>query len=160
MGRELVDAKPVLLITCSAGNEDWCEDEIGNVLFRYDPGVLIKKSRYPGLLIVYSELDVDKAYKYAYSVEYGFVKNIIPIHYYGLFSEDALTNILNLVSENERVKIKLRVRGVRGLSGILWNKLINILRTKNAVHDPGSKTCLYIEIIDNMMYLGKGLCRL
>jgi len=152
--------KPVLLITCRVGNEDWCIEEIGNVLFQKDPEVNVVKTRYPGLLLVYSNLNVEKAYKQALSYEYGFVENIIPVHYMINFNESIPNDILNLLEPNSRVKVKVRLRGLRGYSSIIWKRIIEILKTKNIVHSPDSNICLYVEGVDDIIYIGKGLCRL
>ena len=98
--------KPVLIITCRAGSEDWCEEEIGNVLFPYDPEVRVVKTKYPGLLIVYSKLDPLRAYTISLSSEYGFVEKIIPVQIYDKFNIDALDKILNIVGYGEKIKVK------------------------------------------------------
>jgi len=152
--------KPVLLITCRVGNEDWCVEEIGNVLFQKDPGVDIVKTRYPGLILVYSNLSVDQAYKHALSYEYGFVENIIPVHYMVRFNEDIPSDILNLFEPNSRVKVKVRMRGLRGYSSNVWKKIIELLKTKNITHSSDSNICLYVEGVDDLIYIGKGLCKI
>lgn len=155
--------KPVLLVTCKAGNEEWCEEEIGNVIFIHDPEVVVERTKYPGLLIVYSNLDPSRAYRIALSSEYGFVKNIIPIQ----CSVDDINDeylirkcVLSLVSPGETVKLKVRVRGIRGLSKKLWVLVTAFLKEINSSHDPKSSICLYIESIDSTLFIGKGKCSL
>ncbi len=150
--------RPVLLVTCRAGNEDWCVEEIGNVLFPYDHMIRVEKTRYPGLIIVYSNLDPLKAYNYALPHEYGFVKKIIPILYICSFSDEIFEKVDKLVKPGERVKVKLRIRGRRGYSRIFWRKIMEVLKSKQARHDPSSETCLYIEGVDDIIYIGKGKC--
>ena len=150
--------KPVLIITCRAGSEDWCEEEIGNVLFPYDPEVRVVRTKYPGLLIVYSKLDPLRAYTISLSSEYGFVERIIPVQVYDKFNIDALDKILNIVGYGEKIKVKLRVRGRRGLSMIIWKRIIELLKRKNSRHDPGSNICLYVEVIDGSFYAGRAKC--
>ncbi|ADI32334.1 hypothetical protein [Staphylothermus hellenicus] len=150
--------KPTLIVTCKAGSEEWCEEEIGNVLFIHDPDVKVVRTRYPGLLLVYSNLDPYKAYVYALSSEYGFIKNIIPIHLHDKFSLENISKILEIVGVGERIKVKLRIRGKRGLSKVLWKHIMDLLKSKNAVHDPRSNMCLYIEVIDNDLFIGRAKC--
>ncbi len=151
--------KPCLLITCRAGNEEWCTEEIGNTIFPYDPNVRIERTRYPGLLLVYSKLSPATAYSIAMRREYGFVTRIIPVMVYGETSDPSILNkILDLVKDGERLKLRVRVRGKRGLSEKLWNNTIAILKKKNVVHDPSSHTCLYVEVIDDHFFIGKARC--
>lgn len=155
--------KPVLLVTCKAGNEEWCEEEIGNVIFIHDPRVVVEKTKYPGLLIVYSNLDPGRAYRIALSSEYGFVTNIIPIQcsVNDINDEDSIKKcILSLVSSGETVKLKVRVRGIRGLSRKLWVHAASLLKEINSSHDPESTICLYIESINSTLFIGKGKCSL
>ncbi|MCD6301359.1 MAG: hypothetical protein J7L82_04735 [Staphylothermus sp.] len=149
---------PVLIVTCRAGSEDWCEEEIGNVLFPHDPELKVVKTKYPGLLIVYSKLDPLKAYTISLSSEYGFVEKIIPVQIHDKFNIDALDKILNIVGYGEKLKVKLRVRGRRGLSTIIWKKIMDLLKRKNSKHDPSSNICLYVEVIDDYFYVGRVKC--
>jgi len=150
--------KPVLIVTCRVSSEEWCIEEIGNVIFPIDPGLKIVKTKYPGLIIVYSRLDSRSIYEIVLKKEYGFVQNIIPIDIHGLFNIDFFSQVKNLVYEGERIKLKLRIRGRRGLSRIVWKKLIEFLAEKSVYHDKYSNTCIYVEVIDNDIYMGRGYC--
>lgn len=150
--------KPVLIITCRAGNESWCAEEIGNTLFMYDPLIYVEKTRYPGVLIVYSRLEPDKAYKYALTREYGFVQKIIPVHKICSIDEDISKEIIELINRVEKIRLRIRIRGRRGYSSILWRKIIKVLGSKNVKHDPSSEICLYVEGINDTLYIGKGKC--
>lgn len=151
--------KPVALVTCKIGSEDWCVEEVGNVLFPYDFDVEVRRTKYRGLLIVYSKLEVDDAVKILLNGEYGFVKKIIPIHIYTDLGDNGLFDkIVNLTKGEVKVKVKLRVRGVRGLTKELWKRVIGALMVRNILHDPGSRVCLYIEVIDKVIYVGKSSC--
>ncbi len=149
------ELRPVLIITCRAGSEEWCLEEIGNTLFPYDPAIKVIKTRYPGLLLVYSSLEVDRAYRIASGSEYGFIVNIIPIHYNGKLDDEFYKAFLNLVNYGEKIKLKLRIRGRRGLSKLVWNRLIDILKKKNSVHDPSSTIHIYVEILDDKVFIGR-----
>jgi len=150
--------KPVLLVTCRAGNEAWCIEEIGNALFEHDPEVVVERTKYPGLLIVFSNLDVEKAYNYALWREYGFVEHIIPINRAAQSLDEVERAVMEIVSDGERVKVKVRVRGSRGLSKTLWSLVMKALRSKNAAHNPSSSTCLYVEGVEDKIYIGKARC--
>lgn len=151
-------AKPVLLVTCRVSSEKWCIEEVGNVIFPIDPGVEIVKTKYSGLLIVYSSLDQRIVYEKALRSEYGFVENIIPIDIHGVFNLDFFSEVNRLVSNNERIRLKLRIRGRRGYSKVVWKKLIDALAEKNVFHDKSSNICIFVEIVDEQVYIGRGLC--
>lgn len=151
--------KPVALVTCKQGSEEWCIEEVGNVLFPYDFDIDVHRTRYPGLLIVYSKLDATRVYEILRNGEYGFVRNIIPIHIYtNLDDEELLNKIVSIVEESVKVKVKLRVRGVRGLTINLWRSILGALKAKNVIHRPDSSVCLYVEVIEKNVYVGKGIC--
>jgi len=150
--------KPVLIVTCRAGNEDWCIEEIGNVIFPLNHSVKVLRTGYPGLLIVYSKLDHRRVYSLVNRYEYGFVERIVPVVIYSELNKFDPRSILGLVVENEEVKLKVRVRGIRGLSSRLWKEIINVLSEKNVKHNSKAKTCLYVEVINNMIYIGKANC--
>ena len=154
---------PALIVTCKAGNEDICEEEIGNVLLSYDNDIRIDKSRFPGVLIVYSKMNTNRLYKLALSSEYGFVMRIIPIQ----CIIDDLTNtgkleecLLKVASNDEVVKLHLKIRGIRGLSKDLWIKAKRILAKYGIKHDPRSSICIFIESLDKTLYIGRGRCSL
>ena len=151
-------SKPTLLVTCRAGNEDWCVEEIGNVLFEHDPEVEIVKTKYPGLIIVYSKIDPSRAYSIASSREYGFVVHVIPVMEVVELGGDIEKAVKNIVEEGERVKVRVRVRGRRGYSSLIWKRVVNALKSKNASHDPTSNKCLYVEGVNDKIYVGKAKC--
>uniref|UniRef100_A0A7C2FHC3 Uncharacterized protein n=1 Tax=Thermosphaera aggregans TaxID=54254 RepID=A0A7C2FHC3_9CREN len=153
--------KPVLLITCRQGSDEWCEEEVGNVLFRKDPELRIRKTPYPGVLLAYSEvLSPDRAYRIVVFREYGFVENIIPVQCTGRIEEfdRFLQCVEGLVKGPREVKLKLRVRGVRGYSETLWSRLKTFLAERSVEHSSKSPTCLFIETIDLNLYGGVGYC--
>ncbi|MCY0868378.1 MAG: RNA-binding protein [Desulfurococcus sp.] len=151
----------VLIATCRVGSVEWCIREIGDVLYALDSNVVVEEAGFPGVLFVRSCLSVERVYRRAISSEYGFVENIIPVH--GSASlEDFLRDpgviLRNLVYPG-RVKIKIRMRGVRGLSRILFARVAEVLRSMGVTHDPSSPTCLFIEGVGGVVYLGVGLCK-
>ncbi|MEM4695818.1 MAG: hypothetical protein QW170_00975 [Desulfurococcaceae archaeon] len=154
-----MNKKPIILVTCKVGSEDWCIEEIGNVLYPYDNSVEVIKTKYRGLLIAYSKLSAYEAYKLLLTREYGFVRNIIPIMITVPFDENLLYNKVKEVVKNTNcVKIKLRIRGVRGYSQKIWMGLVNAIRESGSKHDPNCNTCLFIEVIDSDVYIGLREC--
>lgn len=152
---------PKLIITCRGTSIDLCEHEIGNVLFPRDPDVRIQRTNYQGVLLVYTLLSVDKAYATSAHREYGFVENIIPIqcalNY--PFEEEKLVNCLNSLNLPKVVKLRVRSRGVRGVSSNIYNFVIEKLRSMGITHSSISKICLYIELIEKTIYIGAGSCQ-
>lgn len=151
---------PKLLVTCRTGSEELCIHEVCNVLFHKDPEVRAEKSRYPGLVFIYTNLDVDRAYRVVSFREYGFVENIIPVHCvleYPVDPTRAGACISRLVKSSP-VKLKIRSRGVRGVSGELFSLLAQLLLEAESRHDPTSKTCLFVEVVESRVYVGLGSC--
>lgn len=151
--------EPVLLVTCRAGHEALCEDEIGNVLFLRDPQVRIEGTGYPDVLAVYTKLSVDKAYKAASLREYGFVENVIPVHIALEYPRDVAKVVdaaKSLTSDSSCIELRVRARGVRGVSSGIYRELSGALSGKTC---RGSRECLFVEIINNRIYLGRGLCK-
>jgi len=167
MTNKIGEKRLVLIVTCRAGSEDWCEEEIGNVLFHKDYEIEVLKTRYPGLLMVYSSrLKPDEAYRYARSYEYGFVEKIIPANEIIIYSdsitpdrlEKAVDSLIQEKNLPSRVRLKMKIRGYRGLSPILWKNIIRILDKHGLRHDPSSQICLYVEGIDDLLVLGIAEC--
>ncbi|MEM4718391.1 MAG: hypothetical protein QXE81_06540 [Desulfurococcaceae archaeon] len=151
---------PRLIITCRGTSIDLCEHEIGNVLFPRDPDVKIERTSYQSVLLVYTHLDVDKAYAFCAHREYGFVENIIPIHCTLTypFEEEGLSKCLSSLNIPKNIKLRVRARGIRGVSSSIYHLAIEKLRSIGISHNSSSKTCLYIELINTTIYVGAGSC--
>lgn len=152
--------QPKLIITCRAGSEDICIHEICNVLFAKDPSVSAIKTKYRGLVLVYTKLDVNRAYTAVVHREYGFVENIIPVHCVleHTASRENLVECLTRLKLPASVKLKVRSRGTRSLSSELFRQLSNILWELGVQHTPASSTCLYAEVLESKLYIGVGTC--
>lgn len=154
--------KPVLLVTCRSSSTDLCEHEVGNVLFIKDPCVKIEKTPFTGVLLVYSSLDVNRAYRVASFREYGFVESIIPVHCTSVlpvtrtFLEECLAKI---TSSKTPVKVKVRARGVREVSSEVYRLVLQVLRELGVSVKSESSTCLFVEIIEKQVYVGIGSCK-
>lgn len=152
---------PRLIVTCREPNPEPCEHEIGNVLFPKDPDVYIVKSKYPGVLLVYSNLTTERAYAVTSLREYGYVENIIPVQCVlrHPIVEEELERCIHNIDLSKDVKIRVRSRGVRGISAIIYHKVIDMIRTKGVKINSHSQYCLFVEIIDQYVYIGHGLCQ-
>lgn len=148
--------KTYVIVTCRAGNEEWCEEEIGNVLFLYNHGVRINRTRYKGVLLVETSLNPDRVYRIVSSREYGFVEKIIPLHVVvnKIDIRNIVESIRRLVIEKgvkDSIRLHIVFRGIRGFSNILWKEVTRSLRELGISVSKKSSTCLYIESIDNFI---------
>jgi len=138
-------------------------NEIGDVIFGIDDRVVVEKTRFPGLLVVYSCVGVEKAYRRAVHREYGFVENIIPVHcIISTKANDIWSGLQKCIESLQlpgRVKIRVRMRGVRGLSTSIFTWLVRTLGSRGVVHDSSSDKCLYVEGVEDKIYVGVGYCR-
>lgn len=152
---------PKLIVTCRSSNVKLCEQEIGNVIFARDPHVRIERTKYMGVLLVYTTLSPEKAYAAASYREYGFVENIIPINCVLEYPPEVvkLEECLKRIIKSDKVKLKVRSRGVRGVSKDLFKKVAEYLNTMKVFRDPRVNACLYIEVLNNKTYIGVGNCR-
>lgn len=74
-------ARPVLLVTTPKGKEKRGEEEVGNILFPYDPGITILHTGFPGVLLVYSRnLDPDEACRLLRTRFQAYVRRVVPCH--------------------------------------------------------------------------------
>lgn len=152
---------PKLIVTCRELNPEPCEHEIGNVLYARDPFVSIVKAKYPGLLFVYTGLSADKAYASTVLREYGYVENIIPVQCILKypFTNEEFEKCIDSIHLPEKVKVKVRSRGTRGISNTIYRVALDKIKSRGVLVDPGSSHCLFIEIIDQHVYVGLGYCR-
>ncbi|MGC8983197.1 MAG: hypothetical protein ACP5KA_05560 [Desulfurococcaceae archaeon] len=153
--------QPKLIVTCRAGNEELCIHEICNVLYSKDPCVKAEKTKYSGVVFVYTSLSADKAYKASSLREYGFVENIVPVHCVLDYpvNESALLDCLKSIVKSPAVRLKVKARGVRGASSALFSLIARLLAGIGSAHTPESSTCLYVEVVESKMYVGVAHCR-
>ncbi|ADV64428.1 RNA-binding protein [Desulfurococcus mucosus] len=155
-----MECSVVLLVTCRTGSDEWCAREIGDFLFSLDSNVIVEETGFPGVLQVRSCIDAGRIYGRALSGEYGFVENIIPVQRVvpltGLL-RDPLGSLSGLELP-ERVKVRVRMRGVRGVSRDVFTSLVKELKERGIIHDPASTRCLFIESIGDKVYIGVGYC--
>ena len=151
--------KPVLLVTCRTGRSSWCREEVGDVLFEIDPDVNVVETGFPDVLLVCSKLDVNPVYNRARGSEYGFVENIIPVH--GVLRDPGgLGEVLGrLVSAGEKVKVRVRALGVRGLSTRVWAEAVSHLKGMGAVVDRDAEVCVHVVLLKDAIIVGKAPCK-
>lgn len=151
---------PALIVTCKTGAVEQCIHEVGNTLFHKDQNVRIERTKYEGVLLVYTSLGPERAYKLSYHREYGFVKNVIPVHctLESALSLDQLVECLKALTKPPEVKLKVRSRGVRGLSKIAFKLVAEALSKVGIRHNPQASKCLYVEIFSYKVYIGLGDC--
>jgi hypothetical protein len=157
----LLEKTPKLIVTCRSTSVEYCEHEIGNVIYPRDPGVEVRESPFKGVLFIYTTLTPDKAYAVSSHREYGFVENIIPIYCalsYPLRVED-LAACFSKLPLPRRIKLKVRIRGLRGFSEELFSLAVKMLKSMNIDHDSKANTCLYFEGFNNVIYVGLGDCQ-
>ncbi len=155
-------SRPVLVVTCRTSSTTLCEHEVGNVLFVKDPCIRVEETPFTGVLLVYSNLDVNTAYRIVAFREYGFVESIIPVHcstrlplnYFSL--EECLRAI---TSTDTPVKVKVKSRGVREVSSSIYKLVVKVLRSLGVRVDNSSSTCLFVETIGEAVYIGVGACK-
>lgn len=160
MGKFL-DKTPRLIVTCRSTSIDHCVHEVGNIIYPKDPRVEIREAVFKGVLFVYTSLPPDKAYAATAHREYGFIENIIPV-YCALshpVKEMDLAECLSKLPIPSRIKLKVRVRGLRGVSRELFNSIIFALNSMSIKHDANAKTCLFFEGFYHMIYVGLGDCQ-
>lgn len=151
--------QPALIVTCRVGHEAICEEEIGNVLFPRDPQVRIEGTGYPDVLAVYTKLSADDAYRVVSLREYGFVENVIPVHFALEYPRDigkVVEAAKALADKGPCVELRVRSRGVRGVSSELYRELARALGDRIC---KGSGECIFVEIMNERIYVGRGLCK-
>lgn len=155
-----MNAVPKLIVTCKTGSEELCVHEVCNVLFVKDPEVRAEGLKYRGLIFVYTSLDVDRAYRAVLHREFGFVENIIPVHCVLEYPANPVEvrACLERLLGGEPVKLRIRSRGVRGASTGLFTEFSRLLKDMGIRHDPASKKCLFVELVEKRMFVGLGDC--
>ncbi|MCS7127805.1 MAG: hypothetical protein N3E36_00825 [Sulfolobales archaeon] len=138
----------VFIITCRPGNDALCEEEVGNALYEVDPGLLLKVTRHPGVLLLYTNIELEKAFKRLKSFEYGFVERIVPLQSIVEPKEESVIKAINELLKNLEEKslcIKVKLRGIRGLSKNLWISIARHLKQLGFSINSNSTKCIYIE---------------
>ncbi len=151
----------LLIVTCSPGNMGLCEQEIGNILYPYDPDIRIRWTRHKGVLIVDTRLDPMEAFRKLRSGEYGFVRRIVPLQ---KIVDPAVESIIRAVEEIleyglDKVCLRIRIRGIRGLSSRVWNSVRELLTRRGIRVSRDAPKCIYIEGVDQIIgvsLLGNG----
>jgi hypothetical protein len=111
-------------------------------------------------LLVYTSLQPLRAYRLLRNYEYGFVKNIIPVQKISRDINEAAEWLVRYLKRKGigTVRLKLKVRGIRGRSPEYWRILKNKLLNAGIRHDPRSRVCGYVEVIDETICIGVVEC--
>jgi tRNA(Ser,Leu) C12 N-acetylase TAN1 len=135
--------------------------EVGNVLYLKDLTVRVACSGFPGVVFVYTSLSVDRAFKALAFREYGFVENIIPINC-STTTPPTISDLRGCITSltlPTAVKVRVKARGVRGLSSKLFTMVVELLKEVGSQHDSSSDICLFVEVFTTKTYIGVAPCR-
>ncbi len=143
----------LIIVTCAPGNEELCEEEIGNAIFSHDPFLEIRRTRHKGVLIVETRIDSLKSIRLLRSREYGFARRAVPLM---KIVEPSVDNVveeaLSLLPEGiKEVCVYVRIRGIRGLSKGIWSRLRRALLDKGIRVRRDAGYCIYVEGVDNLI---------
>ncbi|HID72624.1 TPA: hypothetical protein EYP38_01670 [Candidatus Micrarchaeota archaeon] len=157
-GEDVCSKRPKLLVTSPVGKESWAEVEVGNALFHGDPRVKVEKAAFPGVLLVYTSLSAEEAFKLVRKQYLAFVNRVVPVHTLSFLTsagevEKFVRNFL--LQERERLKgrtvsVRVALRGVR--SDIGETQLLNAIASELAKigslpRREGAELCLLVESV-------------
>ncbi|MGC9122120.1 MAG: RNA-binding protein [Thermogladius sp.] len=151
--------RPVLLVTCRTGTRAWCEEELGDVLFEVSPDIVVVETGFPDVLVVCSSAEPRTLYNRAKGGEYGFVENIVPVDRVLSGLEELEAAIKSAVRPCERVRLRVKSFGVRGVSSEVWQRAVEYIERAGGSVDKSSPTCLHIMVFKESILLGRGLCK-
>jgi len=142
-----------IIVTCRPGNEELCEEEIGNALFEIDPNIVIEKTRFKGVLIVRSKEDLNRLFRRIKSGEYGFVERVVPLQIIVSKNVDEIVDkaIKLLPDKISEVCLKITIRGIRGLSSRIWSSLRKALLSRGIRVVKDAKYCIYVESVGDLI---------
>ncbi|MEB3786638.1 MAG: hypothetical protein GSR75_00845 [Desulfurococcales archaeon] len=146
---------PTLIVHHQAGKEYWAEQEIGDILFPHDPGVIIERTDYRGVLLVYTSIPPNKAYRLITREVLTSIDRVIPVE--GCFKvgsasnlEEAIETVFSVVKRYECVRASVSLRGwLKKYSRILSREI-----TENLHVEKSCRTILYVESIDSYLLYG------
>ncbi len=149
----------LVLITCRPGNVERCIEEIGNVLYPYDQSIVFRETVFKGVVLLETRLDPMEAFRIIKSSEYGFVERVVPFleAIAGADLEAIVSKAIELLYKHvsntgslDSICLRIRVRGLRGLSSRLYSMLKKELLEKGIRVDNRSGMCIYVESIGEL----------
>ncbi len=151
--------RPVLLVTTPHGKEERAGEEIGNTLFRLDPQVEVRRTRFPGVLLVYSEtLTPERAFRALTSRFLSWVARVVPIHAVlespGLDELAAAVAWLVEKSGASTYRVDCSFRGLKLSCTGLKRRITEILRARYRFEPRNPQTCLRVESVDRLVVVG------
>ncbi len=144
-----------LLVTTKPGKEDTVELQIGDALFRIDSNVKIVKVKYPGVLLVYTNVELWKAFWSLMTLIPHGATRIVPVEYCLEKISEAPSVIEKLVNEKKvrEVNLEIVVRGKHYNENSLRGIVKSVLRKLNVSIKYKASHSLKIETIDNIIVL-------
>ena len=143
----------LLLITRRPVNVARCVEELGNVLYPYDQGIVFEETPLKGVVVLKTELDPMEAFRILKSSEYGFVERIVPFQIVveNASIDDIVSKALALVKPDlKTICLRIRVRGVRDVSSKIWYLLKRELLDRGVVVKSDAEYCIYVESIEKL----------
>lgn len=151
--------RPVLLVTTPHGKEERAGEEVGNTLFRLDPQVDVRRTRFPGVLLVYSEtLTPDKAFRALTSRFLSWVARVVPAHAV-LESpgfEELAAAVARLVETSgaPAYRVDCSFRGLKLSCTRLKRRVAQILGATYRFEPWHPQACLRVESVDRLVVVG------
>ncbi len=153
----------VLLATTPHGKEERGAEEIGNTLFRLDSQVDVRLTRFPGVLLVYSErLTPDQAFRALSSRYLSWVARVVPTHTVleGPDPEMLATTVARLVERRGGTLYRLdcSFRGFKLSCTELKRRVAEILGAGYRFEPRNPQICVRVESVDRLVVVGVLSC--
>ena len=151
-----------LLVTTKPGKENVVELQIGDALFRIDNNLKIVKARYPGVLLVYTSIELWKAFWSLMTLIPHGATRIVPVEYCIEEANKVPHAIKELINKKNvrEVNVEIVVRGEYYSEDYLKNTVKSVLKELNVIVKYKASHSLKIETVDNVVVLAlipKGL---
>lgn len=154
---------PKLLITSPHGKEERAIEEVFNILFPLDISVECEKTRYPGVVLVYTNLDSREATIKIKNYPTSYIFRVVPVDCCTYTSiEEILKAVQNLSLEklgsNKRFYVDCIRRGRRIPSSTYVEKVVGEYIVKNLnwkVDFQKPDYIIKIEVVDDLTCISK-----
>ncbi len=132
-----------LLITVRARKEEQAILEIGDALFKHDPKITPVKTRYPGVIIVYTNISVIKAYRILLNQTLAYPLKIYPLN-------TSLEKTLEKIEKTMKIYIQCEHRGHKEKCREHTKNILKKIPLQNTTKTKKQSThTLHIQAIDN-----------
>ena len=155
--------RPVLLVTTPHGKEERAGEEVGNTLFRLDPQVEVRPTRFPGVLLVYSEtLSPEKAFRALSSRYLSWVARVVPAHVVleGPGLDELAEAVARLVERHSasRYRVDCSFRGLELSCTELKRRVAEALGAAYRFNSRSPQLCIRVESVDRLIIVGATPC--